>query len=333
MHVRRGTQAAALRPRPRCPVPRPGQLCCQPLRRRRPARSSSTRWLTCAPAPRASRRPRRARHGSEAAGEHHGHATRATVGRALRRASSSARPPPAARRSPRVMQVARRNAAMRAATTGPTSGTCFNAFVGFDQRLQRAEISRQRLRRAFAHVADAEREQQRVRAWYRDSHRWRKRGFPPIWSRSCRRDGLRHDAAALVGALFGRDQVVDRQRVQVGDGAHAADSTSSMIRRSPGPSMSIARREAKWNSASPLRRAEQPAGAASPRLRLPLRSMYGTTQSGQAIRQLVRARIEGRRRIGQRRLSSTRSPSGSRRRRGARSRCRRRTSSRATWSA
>ena len=183
-----------------------------------------------------------------------------------------------------------------------------------------AEPRRQRLGRALADVLDAERVQEPFQRRVAAVVDGLDAGSRP----SLRRDlaglhGFRRGAVALVGAAFHFQQVVERQLVQIGDRlARSRGRTSSSMKRSPRPSMSIARREAKWRIAS-LRcaGAGQLAGAAPHRLAF---LAHDLRAADRAVR-----RHAPRLRAGRALLEQRRAPlPESRRRRGARSRCRRR---------
>ena len=140
---------------------------------------------------------------------------------------------------------------MRAATIGPMSGTWRSvsssaAIIGSSAPKCRASVARcvsptSRMPSAIQHAFE------RRRAAGVD------RGdqvLGPLASRPCRPSRLRHGAVASSSArCFIATKSSTVSAIEVGDGAHVSNSTSAAMKRSPRPSMSIARREAKWNSA------------------------------------------------------------------------------------
>jgi hypothetical protein len=147
---------------------------------------------------------------------------------------------------------------MRRATIGPTSGTSSKAASsGGHQRVERAEVPRQRARGGFADVADAEREQQRSSVVSRLFAMASIRFSAHLLATLPGLHRLRHGAVALVGAPAHLQEIGQLQAVDVGDGVEVAEFDRG--RRSgdrPGPSMSIARAR-RSGSAACLRCAGQ----------------------------------------------------------------------------
>ncbi len=163
-----------------------------------------------------------------------------------------------------------KNAYTCAAITGPTSRTAWiSSSPAVHQRFERAEVLRQRLRGRLADVGNAEREQEPV-----------ERGPLAALERS--------DQVARPSARpCGRARPAPRRSACRGRRACATrpQSTSCSISRSPSPSMSIARRDAKCRSDS-RRCAAQTSPPVQRATASPSARTTGDPHTGQRRRQL-----------------------------------------------